>query len=154
MTRILFLCTGNYYRSRYAEVRFDMLATRAGLPHRAASRGLRVDFAQKFNKGPISPDALSRLSTFDLPGMSIRSTRSTWPTLHRMPMDVMPADFEHSLKVIALKLEEHRPMMLERFPAWADRIEYWLVNDVPPTEAYDPLKEIDRLVAELVERLR
>src|SRR5260370_39303693 len=37
---VLFLCTGNYYRSRFAEVLFNSVAAKMGLPWRASSRGL------------------------------------------------------------------------------------------------------------------
>src|SRR5438132_811728 len=33
---VLFLCTGNYYRSRFAEVLFNSVAGKMGLPWRAA----------------------------------------------------------------------------------------------------------------------
>jgi hypothetical protein len=35
---VLFLCTGNYYRSRFAEVLFNSVAGKMGLPWRASSR--------------------------------------------------------------------------------------------------------------------
>ena len=38
--RVLFLCTGNYYRSRFAEILFNQLAPTRGLNWRADSRGL------------------------------------------------------------------------------------------------------------------
>jgi protein-tyrosine-phosphatase len=37
---VLFLCTGNYYRSRFAEALFNSVAGKMGLPCRASSRGL------------------------------------------------------------------------------------------------------------------
>ena len=37
MKRVLFLCTGNYYRSRYAEELFNHLARGENLPWRASS---------------------------------------------------------------------------------------------------------------------
>jgi hypothetical protein len=37
---VLFLCTGNYYRSRFAEALFNSVAGKMGLPWRASSRGL------------------------------------------------------------------------------------------------------------------
>ena len=40
--RVLFVCTGNYYRSRFAEAVFNHLAAARGLPWRAVSRGLAV----------------------------------------------------------------------------------------------------------------
>ena len=38
--RVLFLCTGNYYRSRYAEEIFNHQAGRDGLGWRAFSRAV------------------------------------------------------------------------------------------------------------------
>jgi protein-tyrosine phosphatase len=40
---VLFLCTGNYYRSRFAEVLFNSVAGTMGLPWRASSRGLALE---------------------------------------------------------------------------------------------------------------
>ena len=34
---VLFLCTGNYYRSRFAEILFNSVAGRMGLPWKASS---------------------------------------------------------------------------------------------------------------------
>jgi hypothetical protein len=43
MNRILFLCTGNYYRSRFAEILFNWHARQRGLRWTADSRGLALD---------------------------------------------------------------------------------------------------------------
>ena len=51
---VLFLCTGNYYRSRYAEELFNDLARSAGLGWTAASRGLAVEELGRWNVGPVS----------------------------------------------------------------------------------------------------
>ena len=50
---VLFLCTGNYYRSRFAEVLFNSAAGRMGLPWRALSRGLAVERGVN-NVGPMA----------------------------------------------------------------------------------------------------
>ena len=50
---LLFVCTGNYYRSRFAEHLFNALAAQAGLPWRAESRGLAIEFGAH-NVGPMS----------------------------------------------------------------------------------------------------
>ena len=34
---VLFLCTGNYYRSRFAEILFNSVASKLGLPWQASS---------------------------------------------------------------------------------------------------------------------
>jgi protein-tyrosine phosphatase len=51
--RILFLCTGNYYRSRYAEELFNHIARAEGLGWRAFSCGA-ADQAFPENVGPMS----------------------------------------------------------------------------------------------------
>ena len=40
---VLFLCTGNYYRSRFAEILFNSVAEKMGLPWKASSRGLALE---------------------------------------------------------------------------------------------------------------
>ena len=48
---VLFLCTGNFYRSRFAEIYFIWLAGREKICWQADSRGLALD---PNNIGPIS----------------------------------------------------------------------------------------------------
>ena len=50
---ILFLCTGNYYRSRLAEVLFNSVAGKMGLPWQASSRGLALERGVN-NVGPMA----------------------------------------------------------------------------------------------------
>ena len=57
---VLFLCTGNYYRSRFAEVLFNHLARERGLRWRAESRGLDLAIGVN-NVGPISPHTPPRV---------------------------------------------------------------------------------------------
>src|SRR5262249_57225544 len=53
---VLFLCTGNYYRSRFAEALFNSVAGRMGLPWRASSRGLALERGVN-NVGPMAVSA-------------------------------------------------------------------------------------------------
>ena len=32
--------------------------------------------------------------------------------------------------IVALNETEHRPLLLERFPGWEQRVKYWYVGDV------------------------
>src|SRR5947199_205561 len=49
---VLFLCTGNYYRSRFAEVLFNSVAGKMGLTWRASSRGLA--YLHRYHEGTLA----------------------------------------------------------------------------------------------------
>jgi protein-tyrosine phosphatase len=65
MNRVLFLCSANYYRSRFAEHLFNWLASKADLPWRADSRGLSSGHGA--NIGPISRYAVDGLTLWGVP---------------------------------------------------------------------------------------
>ena len=62
---ILFLCTGNYYRSRFAEVLFNSVAGKMGLPWQASSRGLALERGVN-NVGPMAVSAIAALETMGI----------------------------------------------------------------------------------------
>ena len=140
----LFVCTGNYYRSRFAEYLFAHLVEKQGLSWSADSAGLGVSWACKINVGPISKVALASLE-----GRGITITEP------RMPRDMTLDDLNNAKRIILLDEPEHRPMMREKFPDWEDheRVTYWKVLDVPPSDDFHPMDAIDPLVRELVEEL-
>jgi len=139
MKQVLFLCSGNYYRSRFAEHLFNWLATKSDLPWRADSRGLDL----WGNIRPISRHALQGLR---LRGVPINGE-------HRHPVRLALADLAASDLVIAVKEAEHRAMMKEQFPLWANLIEYWHVDDLDCARPEEALPILDREVRALVERL-
>lgn len=143
MNRLLFLCTGNYYRSRFAAALFNSLATRCRLVWRADSRGLALEFAGG-NIGPMSSVAIA---TLEAKGVDCPSTK-------RFPKAVSEVDFQGANLIIALDELEHRPMMRERFPEWENKIVYWLVHDLDQWDAETALASIETLVSRLVEELR
>jgi len=140
---VLFICTGNYYRSRFAEYWFNHLAPMRSLDWRAASAGLRPDFAQAYNVGPLSADARRALD----------NRRVQLPEPLAMPRALTVTDLASADLSVALDDPEHRPMMREIFPDWADRIQYWNIRDVSPSQDYDPMGEIDRLVATMLDQI-
>lgn len=142
MRTVLFLCTGNYYRSRFAEIRFNSLAAAASLPWRADSRGLALERGLH-NIGPIAESALRRLQKL---GVRVDSLR--------FPLEACRRDFETADRVIAVKEAEHRPLVDARFPAWAARVEYWHVHDLDGATADEALAEIEERVRALVSALR
>lgn len=142
MYKLLFLCTGNYYRSRFAELLFNALAPAHNLLWQAFSRGVALEQGVG-NVGPMSPLAIQTLQA-----LGIQSEGFT-----RYPMQVQEDDLQGAGIIIALQEAEHRPYLHARYPAWVDKVEYWHVRDCVPTPAYDPLQEINRAVQQLIARL-
>jgi protein-tyrosine phosphatase len=143
MRQLLFLCTGNYYRSRFAEELFNHLARQQELEWKADSCGLDLSRGI-FNIGPMSP-----ASAIALQKMGIML-----PEPPRFPRDLCENDLLASDRVIALKESEHRPLMAARFPTWADRIDYWHIHDLDLATASEALPEIEGLVKKLIDELR
>lgn len=137
MSTVLFLCTGNYYRSRFAEVHFNALAAAAGHLWRADSRALAIERGFR-NVGPMAPHALERLT--ELGHLD--------DTCSRFPQAAAEEDFKRAKVIIALLEEEHRPLLEERHPAWVDQVVYWQVQDRPGI-----LPEIEREVVRLLASL-
>ena len=118
---VLFLCTGNYYRSRFAEILFNAVAGKMGLPWRASSRGLALERGVH-NIGPMAVVAIKALEAHGLRAVA---------EFGRFPIQVTVDDFAEAHWIVALKEAEHLPLLQERFPAWAEKVEFWHVDDAP-----------------------
>lgn len=139
---VLFLCSGNFYRSRFAELLFNHLVEGGELGYRADSAGLWPN-CRDHNIGAIAPDTLDALRARGVP----------LPRSHRVPRDVTEEEIQEAAIVIAVKETEHRPIVALRFPNLLERIEFWQVHDIdvaPPSEA---IPELERRVRDLIERL-
>jgi protein-tyrosine phosphatase len=139
---VLFLCTGNYYRSRFAEEYFNHLAIRDGLPCRASSLGFEPDPAM--NPGPMSPHALRALR--------LRGIEPVHAS--RTPARVQPEDFLRYPCCIALSESEHRPIMERRFPRFAGRIRYWQVEDLLLARPQSAIARIETEIHRLLDEFR
>jgi protein-tyrosine phosphatase len=140
--RVLFLCTGNYYRSRYAEEIFNHRVGLEGLGWRAFSRAVAEKLSPQ-NVGPISPYTLEALQARGIaPGGAARN-----PVLCTLD------DFAQAELVVALKDAEHRPMIAQRFAGAAHRVQYWDVDDIEYLDPKTALRKIDEQVGLLIESL-
>jgi protein-tyrosine phosphatase len=139
---VLFLCTGNYYRSRYAEELFNHLARRAGLDWEAVSHALAIERGRD-NIGPMARATAHALMA---DGISPASAQ-------RLPAPCTVDVLETSGLVIAVKEAEHRALLIERFPGWEYRVTYWHVHDIDAAHPDDALAELKALVEALVQRL-
>lgn len=145
MKKLLFLCTGNYYRSRFAEEYFNDFAEKQGLSWRADSMGIQRDFTHNGNVGPISQNTLDKLGTLNIHASCAE----------RMPKHVYPDDIAAFDRVIAVSIDEHKPM-LEAL--WAEdiirKVDYFDVEDLhiegPETALPRLISHLDKLITSLV----
>ena len=133
MNKVLFICTGNWYRSRLSEVLFNYYAMMCKLDWRADSRGM----TETQIKG-ISPDAMQYLEQKGL---------HTYLDEPRDPEAIKVSDLEEADLVLVLCRDEHEGMMRERFgqiPKILEsqgKLRFWNVFDVP-VEAPSGLKSL------------
>ena len=138
---MLFLCTGNYYRSRFAEEYFNYQVKQKDLAWFAESKGLSRDFSTQGHVGPISVYALSALEQLGID-----------PKGHeRMPEYAQENHFQEFDHIIALSLSEHKPMMEE---IWGDlkpwNLRFFYVEDthkeLPGAALLRLQKHLDHLI--------
>src|SRR5437764_8949453 len=101
---VLFLCTGNYYRSRFAKILFNSVAGKMGVPWKASSRGLALERGVN-NVGPMAVSAITALET-----LGVRAEDG----VARCPAQVTTEYLERADRVVALKHAEHLPLLQER----------------------------------------
>jgi protein-tyrosine phosphatase len=139
MKTLLFLCTGNYYRSRFAEELFNHRAPHAGLSWIAKSRALAIE------RGISNVDSLAPFAVRALEERGLGARGANRPPQRCTMIDLKAADW-----IVALNETEHRPLLLERFPGWEQRVEYWHVGDVdvalPPAALNSIENEIQLLL--------
>lgn len=122
--RVLFVCSGNFYRSRLAEILFNHEASSAALDWEAESRGLLEPGDLK----GLSDHAKTYLRLAELGDLALNP---------RDPLSMTVEDLTEADLVVALCRSEHKPMMEKKFLALAKalhksgRIRYWNVYDIP-----------------------
>src|SRR4051812_14113433 len=90
---VLFLGTGNDYRSRFAEALFNSVAGKMGLPWWASSRGLALERGGN-NVGPMAVSAVKALEA-----LGVRAGDA----INRLPAQVTADDLEGAALIVALK---------------------------------------------------
>lgn len=132
-TQILFLCTANYYRSRFSEMYFNHLAEIEGLSVRADSAALEMAKWRSYNPGELSEHTIFALGEL---GVVIKQP-------YREPRQFDPKA-SAGMRLIALSETEHRPMVSRLFPDVLKEVEFWKVEDVDfetPEKAIAVMKE-------------
>jgi protein-tyrosine phosphatase len=137
--RVLFLCTGNYYRSRFAEAVFNHHTEGGTNGWTAFSRGLAIHMAE----GDLAKECIE--------GLAARSIHRghTAPGRQRLCRE----DLDEADVVVALHEPEHRPMLIEQFPDCLDRVIFWRIPDVNELHHSAALWDIESRVIELLATL-
>lgn len=138
--QVLFVCTGNYYRSRFAEALFNEKAGEAHLDWRAVSRGLKLVASQR---------GISSLARRELMKRGVPKELCAGD-----PKGLTKEDLEKSDYIVLMDEAEHRPMMEKEFPRSDDRkIHYWHIGETGKMSAAKACQAMARDVEELLRML-
>lgn len=140
--RVLFICTGNYYRSRFAEAVFNHHAEMQGLGWGAFSRGLAIHLVPP--QFALSPQTEEGLEARTIP---LRHTSAPRAQLRE-------EDLHSAQLIIALEDAEHRPMVRTTFPHWENKMRFWDIGDQPHNPPEAALPAIEMRVLGLIEQIR
>ena len=144
MQKLLFLCTGNYYRSRFSEEYFNFHAERLGLPWVADSMGISQDFKGNGNVGPMSSHTVAELARLEI--------EPRGPD--RFPKSVSEADLHSFDRIIAVSVDEHLPMLQALWPDRLQKLEYFDVEDLHLEGSETALPRLKRHLDELLSELQ
>lgn len=138
--RVIFVCSGNFYRSRFAEEYFNATAKKKGLSCYSESRGTLVDPTAAPGEPGMSPETVTQLEKRGITPVGTNLSRRAMT-----PHDVTEFDL-----FVALNGEEHLPAMAQAgYPP--DRTLAWDIRDgVTVVEEEFPrlVKKIDELLEE------
>ena len=136
---VLFVCTGNFYRSRFAQAMFNEQEPKTWT---AISRGLDASTPRKTNVSPLVSAELAR--------RHVSESR-----VEGTPTQLTQADLDHADLVVLMDGAEHTPMLKAKFPSVpAEKLRSWSVKDVPKTPAPQAFDEIAADVTKLIDELQ
>lgn len=142
---ITFVCTGNYYRSRYAEAYFNYISDLLNLNFKAYSYGLATHLADELAEehGEISPDSKGRLAEMGIPEKYFLRDRQP------LTNDAI----EDSDVIIAMDKEEHIPMIKESFPKYINQFNFFEIKDIFDWEPKQTLDETQKSVEMILNQI-
>ncbi len=132
---VLFICTANFFRSRYAEAYFNCMADWNKSPHKAISGGVSIDPLI----GPMSSYTMYRMVERGI------DAKCSSPQSKR----VYSGDIDAADIAICVYEKEHKPMMELLYESVENQIVYWSIpdiNEISPNQSLDLVeKNVDVL---------
>jgi len=144
MNKILFLCTGNYYRSRVAEELFNHNAQKKKLNWFAESRALADEDYLRINEGPISPNAVEFLKQRNIP---INGQ-------HRMPETLKNRDLSEYKIIVCMDRDEHYPIVQQQPNLSLHAITFWDIKDLNAEASSTALSRLEENVNKLIRLIK
>ena len=136
--QVLFVCTGNHYRSRFAETLFNQKAREAHLDWTAVSRGFQLVPSQQ---------GMSSLAQRELIRRGVPQALCQGD-----PKSLTKQDLERSDYIVLMDEAEHRPLLDKQFPTRDDRkIHYWHIGE---TGKMNPSKAFQAMSVDIEELIR
>ena len=126
---VLFICTGNLYRSRFAEALFNFYGSENKSGWKAFSRGLDLtSLTSSQKKLKVSGLVIEGLGDLGIP----------FSFADGQPTQLTQNDLEQSDYIVALNRQEHQFTLEKTFPSQKSKIHYWEIGDsktIKPAEA-------------------
>jgi hypothetical protein len=72
----------------------------------------------------------------------------------RLPLKVTDDDFSSNHHIVAVKEQEHRPMIQRDFPSWLTKVEFWHVDDLDCCGPEEAIPHLNEEVTALLLKLR
>ena len=141
MNSILFVCTGNIFRSRFAEEVFNHLRKINGVDATAFSAGLQVG---RYKQRKIYWPAMNELER-----LKIEPLRSNEDSVHINDIDVSIYD-----QIICMDEEEHKPMVRSNELLSGFNFKYWNIVDMPKVSSDISLPKCYKKVETLIDQLK
>ena len=141
MNNILFVCTGNIFRSRFAEEVFNHLCKINGVDATAFSAGLQVG---RYKQRKICRPAMNELER-----LKIEPLRSNEDSVHINDIDVSIYD-----QIICMDEEEHKPMVRSNEHLSGFTFQYWNIVDMPKVSSDISLPKCYKKVESLIDQLK
>ena len=135
MNQVLFICTENFYRSRYAEMLFNHTSKDYMLKWTSFSRGFR----SSDREAPISRHTMRGLTN-----------KGIYPSQVRYPIKLTPADLALAHRIILMDEQEHRSMLESEFSEWSDYVDYWNIQDIEFKHPDIALEQLDQKIDLLI----